>query len=170
MNSKGFTLLELIVTLTVMSILVGLAIPFFGETIKSQRIATQRDRLFNTFVYARSEAVKLGKRVTVCTSSDGATCSGGAWNTGWIVFIDFNGNAVVDSGSAAITEDNDRVLRIVEPSSSSVSSTTTAGATITYTSEGRSSSSGNFVFSTNDAYTNHDRGVEISATGRPKKG
>jgi type IV fimbrial biogenesis protein FimT len=62
--------------------------------------------------YARSEAIKEGQTVTVCTSNNSAsanpTCSGStAWQNGWIAFSDPNGNAAVDVG--------DTILRAQRP-------------------------------------------------------
>jgi type IV fimbrial biogenesis protein FimT len=46
--------------------------------------------------------------VTVCVSSNGTSCAGvNTWQSGWIVFSDVNGNAVVDPG--------DVILRIQKP-------------------------------------------------------
>jgi type IV fimbrial biogenesis protein FimT len=96
---QGFTLVELIVTLAVAAILMGTAVPSFTSLVNSNRLATQANDLLGAMMIARSEAIRLNRRVILCSSSDGATCSSdaGRWN-GWLVFADNNRN---DSPTAA---------------------------------------------------------------------
>ena len=90
----GFSLLELMMTLTVAAILFGVGVPSFIDTIRSNRAATNINELSTAFAIARSEAIRRGANVTVCRSSDDATC-GASWADGWIVFVD---NAASDTG------------------------------------------------------------------------
>lgn len=84
-KAAGFTLIELLVTMTVAAILVGLAGPSFKITIQNNRLVTQGNDLLGALIYARSQAIELNSTVTVCASSDGATCSGTNWASGWVV-------------------------------------------------------------------------------------
>jgi len=98
-RENGFTLIELMVTLAIAAILLTVAIPSFNTTIKNNRIVTDANRLVSTIGLARSEAVKLGRTATVCVSADQATCTGETdWTLGWMVWVDANGNAVLDAG------------------------------------------------------------------------
>lgn len=105
---KGFTLVELMVALAIMSILVMAAAPNFSAAIKRNRIESQLKDLSGHVKLARSEAISRSQTVTLCRSSDQATCSTAAsvgdWSIGWITFLDINGNATVDG--------NDVVLRV----------------------------------------------------------
>lgn len=96
---QGFTLVELIVTLAVAAILMGTAVPSFTSLVNSNRLATQANDLLGAMMIARSEAIRLNRRVILCSSSDGVTCSSdaGRWN-GWLVFADNNRNDSPDSG------------------------------------------------------------------------
>jgi type IV fimbrial biogenesis protein FimT len=85
--SRGFTLLELMVTLTVAAILFGIGVPSFVQLVRNSRATTGINDLSTAFAIARSEAVRRGTNVTVCRSSDGATC-GANWADGWIAFVD----------------------------------------------------------------------------------
>lgn len=81
---RGFTLIELMVTIAVLAILLAVAIPSYQTFVMNSRMASQTNDLITALSLARSEAVKRAANVTVCASSDGATCTGG-WATGWIV-------------------------------------------------------------------------------------
>jgi len=54
----------------------------------------------------RQEAIKRGVRVTMCPSTDGATCTGGNWEQGWIVFDDSNANTTVDGNETVLQVHN----------------------------------------------------------------
>jgi type IV fimbrial biogenesis protein FimT len=100
---RGFTLVELIVTLVVASVLLAVAIPGFSSMIKNNRLATSANALVTAANIARSEAIKRGVRVTVCKSADGATCTtSNDWEQGWIVFTDQNNDASVSTGETLI--------------------------------------------------------------------
>jgi len=90
-NSRGLTLIELMVTLVVFAIVAVLAFPGFQLYMQNSNRVTQINDLIATFNMARSEAVKRNLPVMVCASADQATCSGvNDWTTGWIAFIDDN--------------------------------------------------------------------------------
>lgn len=77
--SRGFTLVELAVTLAVLAILVTMAVPAFTTLINGNRLTAQANELVADVQAARSEAVRRNQRVTLCPSTDNATCSGGNW-------------------------------------------------------------------------------------------
>jgi type IV fimbrial biogenesis protein FimT len=85
----GFTLIELMVAITVAGILAAIAVPAFSSFIMNDRDANQINSLAASLNYARSEAVKLntGGGVEVCPSSDGLTCNApaGGWAAGWVI-------------------------------------------------------------------------------------
>lgn len=84
---QGFTLIELLVTLSVVAIVLGIAVPSFQKQIINNKSLALGDEFAQALNYARSEAVKTKKRVSICASSNGEACTG-VWSEGFIVFQD----------------------------------------------------------------------------------
>lgn len=107
-NQFGMTLVELLVTLVVLSIVVGIAIPSFRGLVLNNRVTSQINTVSGLIAYARSSAsTRPGASVTLCSSSDGASCSGSAqWENGWIVFTDVDGDTAFDAGDDEILKVN----------------------------------------------------------------
>ncbi len=129
-HAGGFTLIELMVTITVLAILAVFAFPSFQTTIRNNRVLSDTTNLTTAINQARTEAVTRKQQVTICASSDGATCTNTAtWSGGWIVFIDSG------SKSAATVAAGDVVtlLRVFPKVTTSTSITATTGNAITPT-------------------------------------
>jgi type IV fimbrial biogenesis protein FimT len=105
-KSNGFTLIELMVTVAVVAILSSLAVPSFRTLLAKRTVQAAADAMVSDFRYARSEALKRSNYVSVCASSNSTSCMGvgATWKSGWIVFIDGNGNGALDAG--------DEILRV----------------------------------------------------------
>jgi type IV fimbrial biogenesis protein FimT len=100
-RASGFTLLELIIVMTIAGVLLAIAVPSYRYVSTSNRMSGEVNSLLGDMQYARAEAIKEGQTVSVCVSNDGASCDGGVsppWSEGWIVFSDVNGNGAVDTG------------------------------------------------------------------------
>lgn len=102
-RTLGFTLVELMITLAVLAILVGLATPSFRDFTRSNQVTAANNDLVTALNLARSEALRRSTGVTVCPSTDGAACGTAAdWKSGWIVFEDAAGNGVVPSADKVV--------------------------------------------------------------------
>jgi type IV fimbrial biogenesis protein FimT len=83
-RTSGFTIIELMITLLVGAILLGIAVPSFRNFVLDSRLTTEANSLVYSLNLARSEAVKRDGTVEVCASTNGTSC-GGTWADGWIV-------------------------------------------------------------------------------------
>ncbi|MDH5553272.1 MAG: GspH/FimT family pseudopilin [Nitrosomonas sp.] len=102
-SSRGVTLIELLVAMSVLAILLGIGVPSFSQFSTNNRLSNASNALFSSFSLARSEAIKRSSRVVVCKSADGLVCTGaGDWSQGWIVFSDLDNNGTKDGGEIII--------------------------------------------------------------------
>ena len=90
MSSRGLTLLELLITLSILAILAAIGIPSFTAQIESNRTRTAADLLYQAVQLTRTKAVTLNQRATMRHL--------GNWNTGWEVFFDRDFDGVRDAG------------------------------------------------------------------------
>lgn len=147
---RGFTLVELLVTMAIAGIVLALAVPSMTQFLAEQSAAGNADELAEALRYARSEAIKSGRSVEICASSDYKTC-GKDWATGWVV---------LGSGSNTILRVQN-ALRAVD--------SVTAGATsLTFGATGLVIVGGNtsFTFTPIGGDTSRARVVTVSTQGR----
>lgn len=100
---QGFTLLEVMITVSIASILLAIAVPSFQSTMARAQLTTQTNNFVAAIASARNEAIKNNARTVLCASSGGTSCNGAAWTQGWIVFIDTDQDNVVDVGEVITT-------------------------------------------------------------------
>ena len=139
--SRGFTLIELMVTLAVVSILLTIAVPSYRELIQSNRMSTQANLLLSDLNAARSEAVKRRIPVTLCKSSTQSACAtSGGYEQGWIIFTDHNRDGGVDAGEMILrtqgTSGSDLTIRGKSPIQNRIS----------FFDSGNVSTSGSIIF------------------------
>jgi type IV fimbrial biogenesis protein FimT len=97
---NGLTLVELTVAIAVVSILAAIGLPSYRYVTTSNRISSEVNGLLLDLQYARSEALKQGRTVSICpaTAAVPPACRGDSkWENGWIVFMDVNGNGLEDA-------------------------------------------------------------------------
>jgi len=86
-NESGVTLIELLITLSIASILVAVATPSLTTVIKDSRLRVGANTLQNSLALARSTAVSRSAFVTICKSTNGTECDeAGDWSQGWIIY------------------------------------------------------------------------------------
>ena len=112
---RGFTLVELAITLVVLAVVIGLASPLFTGLINGSRLTGNANELITAMQIARSEALRRNARAFFCQSSNGTSCSAApaaGWD-GWLVFADEDGDNVVDAAEivrSGIIEDPIQVI------------------------------------------------------------
>lgn len=163
-HQGGFTLLELMITLVIAAIVLTQGVPSFYTTIKNNRLITQTNNLVADLNLARSEAITRGVNTIVCqTANPGAgTACGGSWSTGWLVYVD-------DNGDNTFTPANDTLLRVGYPGAGDITVAANAVATpnVIFNSNGLTNETGAATFAIcDDRGTSVGRQVNVNVTGR----
>jgi len=138
---RGFTIIELMITLLIVAILSTMALPSFTQMIKNNRLTTQANELVLALNLSRSEAVKRGTSVTI-------SAVGGNWANGWTV-----------------TDINGQTLRIGDPLEGDLTLTNTSGS-ITYQASGVPTVLPGSFSLCDDRTGETGRTISISITGR----
>lgn len=101
--AHGFTLIELAIVIAILAVLFAMALPSYAGWMADAEVANTANQLAEAMNLARSEAIKHGGRVSLCKSSDRRRCSTqGGWESGWLVFLDDDGNGQADTGEAVV--------------------------------------------------------------------
>jgi len=102
-SPRGFTLVELMVTVAIAAILMGIAAPSFNNIALSMKLTSYANNLVASTLLARGEAIKRNAVVSLCVSSNGTSCGTGGWEQGWIVMCNTTDNISCDPlGSSTI--------------------------------------------------------------------
>ena len=98
-SPKGFTLVELMVTVAVLVLLLMVAVPSLDGATLGSRLSSYANNLAASAYLARSEAINRNARITLCASSDGLNCAtSGGWQQGWIVMCPSNDGVTCTTG------------------------------------------------------------------------
>jgi type IV fimbrial biogenesis protein FimT len=171
-RAPGFTLIELVTTLSVALVLLTIAVPNFSTMINNNTLSAQSNDLVQTLALARSEALTRKATVVLCKSNDELSCSvldSAKWEQGWIMFVDTNGNR---------SRQNAELLMRTWPGlagSNSLRSDSAFTNYIAFLPDGRSIGSGNTVPPVEGEFRlcdergkKHARVIEITPIGRAK--
>jgi type IV fimbrial biogenesis protein FimT len=168
----GFTFVELAVTLLIVSILVGIAMPSLRDAMFNARMVAMVNDTMADLNIARSEAVKRNTTMSICASTDGATCAGNNWKFGWIVFQDPDLNGTRTVGTEELIKASP-ALENTNPSALIVDRLGTPTGVISYGPSGLVSGVTPIQFTFCDmragtgSGVNNARRVTINSTGRP---
>ena len=160
---NGFTLTEVVITISIASILASIAIPSFASLLKNNKMATSNNELLTALNFTRSSAITRGTTATLCKSNATSTnCDATAeWQDGWIVFEDKNNDGDVDTGET--------ILSVYEGLGGDLK-LTYLHDNIKYNNEGFSIGYAGIFLLCDSRGNSAKRGIIISANGRPRKG
>lgn len=154
---RAFTLVELVITLTIVGVLAAITLPSIGRFVQSNRLVSVTNNFAGTLSLARSEALKRATGAGVCPSITGTACVGTNWATGWIVFIDVDGNSAWTA--------SDLVIRVYEPVTADVS-INGSSSLIVYDSQGRVPTNGVGAYVVCNTRLGQNRTIELNTSGR----
>ena len=174
-NASGFTLIEALITISIVAILASIAIPSFNSMVENNRLSSASNEFLAALIFTRSEAAKRSQTVSICTSSDGVFCSTslGEYAKGWLIFTDCDEDGELDASTTCDLDgdgvfDPDRLLRVQDAIKQvSIVANTNAGKdSFAYDLTGRGS--GALTFSIGPDSTTIKREITIARTGRAK--
>jgi len=138
---RGFTLIEMLIVVTIVGVLAGLAIPAMKRLVLTSNVRSAASDLQTTLFFARSEAIKRAVNVSVVPTSS-------AWTSGWTVQLP-----------------DASVLRTQTALSTNL--TSVSGSTITYQANGRLTALPSQIVFKSAETTIPARCIKIDLGGRP---
>lgn len=158
--TRGFTLLEIITTMTIGMTLLITGIPAMHKLIQQNLHSTHVNTFVGHLHYSRSEAIKRGTNVVMCRGSKEDCARTAGWQHGWLIFVDENHNRQRDI--------DEQVLRYEAGWDDGIEVTSGRRRRIVYQPSGYSpGTNGTYVFC-NPSYPELVRAVILSNTGRPR--
>lgn len=142
---RGFTLIELMVTVVVLAVLLSLAAPSFSNVVRDQRVKAATFDVYASLVFARSEAIKRNANIDIIPAAVGD------WSAGW---------RIEAAGTVLKRQDAHQGLNISGPGGADI-------ATLTYQGDGRLTAAPTFVVSSPESASITARCVRVDLSGRP---
>jgi type IV fimbrial biogenesis protein FimT len=160
----GFTLIELIITLTIVGILTTIAAPSMTSFVQNNRLRTQVTDFVVDLNYARSEATKQKLNIGICPGTVGGGCDSTlSWQSGRLVFLDADNSSSWSAGDTSLRS------RGALEGNNTLANKTTGGKIIIFGSAGNvanpGTGDGTYAFCDRRGASN-GRGAELLNTGR----
>ena len=90
-HARGFTLIEIMVVVTIIAMMLVIGLPGMSEFVADQRVRTMASDITSEIALARGKAMESSRRVYMQKL-------GVNWNNGWRLYADINDNAAYDAG------------------------------------------------------------------------
>lgn len=163
MKRHGFSLLELLLTISIATILITVGLPSFSHLLKRHQSTLTANQLLGVLIYARQSAVDTGITITVCPSADHTSC-GSDWSKGLLVFRDDNRDGE--------RNDDERLLRSFYPPDEEGTlrwSSFGSNRYLRFTPEGfTDNQNGSFIYCPKDKNNQYGRVIVVSRSGRAR--
>ncbi|MBT8090455.1 MAG: GspH/FimT family pseudopilin [Gammaproteobacteria bacterium] len=161
-RERGFTLIELIVTLAVAAIILSVGVPSFRGVIMDNRLVSQANQFVTSVKMARSAAVRYQRPATVCSTAnfDAAvpTCSANNdWSDGWFVWVDKNRDTLTDANE---------VIAVFGPINDASTLSSGTVSSFTYDARGFATTSGGDLTLCDNRTAEMGRLIKVNSVGR----
>jgi type IV fimbrial biogenesis protein FimT len=176
-TQRGITMIELLIAISIVAILAGVAMPALSGAMEASRSSSARAALLGSYVAAVDSATMSGSRAVLCPSSDGNACLADPdWSGGWIVFLDSDGDREHQAGEPIVAQHAalagkvrlrstvGRTRIVIQPSGGN------AGSNVTYTlCDGRGAAKAETLVLSNRGFLHAGvpTAAAIAATGAP---
>lgn len=136
---KGFTLIEMLVTIAILAVLVAMAAPNLRDFMIRNEFASVGNEFAGSVMRARNEAVSKNSCVTMCMSSSSqdaspkCTTADNNWQVGWIVFL----NPSCDATDPDTSKPENLILARKPASTAYLLQSQSDTQTLTFNSQGR---------------------------------
>lgn len=168
-QSMGFSMIELLVALTIVAILLALAMPSMVNLVMSRKVLSLSNVFLVSVNLARSEAVKRNDRVVLCKSVTGLSCiTSGGWDGGWILFHDPNNNAQLDTGETVLRRQDSAASGLSLTGNAPVANYISVSASGVPKLISGAFQAGTLTLCTTPASDENVRQIILSATGRAR--
>ena len=163
MKNKGFSIIELMITIALAGTLLAIGVPSFATTINNNRMTAAINEFVGAITIARMEAITRRADIVMCKANASLNncVTTGDWSNGWIIFVDDDGAGDYDSA-------DDEILQVHEALHTNLSMVgqATVANLISIDSRGFArGSAGNFTLCDTRGASDA-KGVTISVTAR----
>ncbi len=170
--AAGFTLIELMITISIGVILFTVGIPGFSALISNQVLSAEARNFSVTLALARSQARARKTQISICKSTNGTSCTTldtDQWEDGWILFV--------DTSTDGLRQTTEMILRRFDGLGQSFTLRPSAEYAdyVAFRADGRAFGSGDLTPPTEGSYrfcdgrgAGHARVVDISPIGRSR--